>query len=388
MQMVMGGPAPGKAAASGSANAGGRTEGAGRRRRAVPAPRADVAPAEEPSFSRRPQRLGAGLSEIAILDGEGRIVVVNQAWRAAVAAYKVAARNAGVGAAYVDVACEFLPDLDRAALDRALQRLRAGAVDDFQHTFAIQSPDGPRWHHVQITPLSMGGSGRFLAIHDDQTELAATQEALKLTSEQLLTARDEERQRIAIELHDSTSQHLAAISLSLARLRRVSRYNRRNAAILDDIAKSLDEAVKETRVLSYLMKPRGLGQNGLSATTLQFLEGFARRTGLEVSLEADGAVDAVPAPLQHAALRIVQEALLNANRHAEARRVSVELGLDDGLLKVSIVGDGHGMRSDDGGPLLGVGIPGMQARARQFSGDLAISSDESGTRVVALIPLP
>ncbi|HEX5264495.1 MAG TPA: histidine kinase [Phenylobacterium sp.] len=386
MQLIMGGPTSGKATRV-SVNAGAANEDTGARRRRAPVPGADAAPAEERSFSPRSPRSGAGPSEIAILDAEGRIIGVNQAWRVAVAAHKLGARDAGVGAAYADLVCKVLPDLERAALERALQRLFSGKVDDLQHTFPIPSRDGPRWRHVQIAPLSMGGVRRFVAIHDDQTALAATQEALKVTSGQLLMARDEERQRIAIELHDSTSQHLAAASLSLAHLRRVSR-SRRNAVLLDEIAKSLDEVVKETRVLAYLMRPRGLGRNGLSATTLQFLEGFARRTGLEVALEADGAVDSVPAPLQHAALRIVQEALLNANRHAEARRVSVELSVDDGLLKVCVLDDGHGMRSDGDGPCLGVGIPGMQARAQQFSGELAVSSDESGTRVIALLPLP
>lgn len=333
-------------------------------------------------------RVGAGPTEICILDGDGRILVVNQAWRKAVEAFGLPLRDAGVGSDYVDVACVFLPDLDRAGLEDSLHGLLSGAVDDVSHTYAIQTPAGARWRHVQIAPLSVGDDGRFVAIHDDQTELAAAQEALKVTSEQLLTARDEERQRIALELHDSTSQHLAAISLNLARLRRTARRDGMDTAILDEISRSVSEAVKETRVLSYLMKPRGLGRNGLAAAVLDFLEGFARRTGLEVALEAEGGVDSVPAPLQHAALRIVQEALLNANRHAHARRVTVELGVDQGLLKVSITDDGRGMPSDQAAANLGVGIPGMQARAQQFAGDLAISSDETGTRVVALLPLP
>ncbi len=355
-------------------------------RRRGSASRAEVMSFQPPiPAERRP--LGPGPSDIAVLDADGRIVQVNQAWRESVTAAGFSIRDGGVGAWYADVACAFLPDLQRAVLERGLERLLSGVIGDFQQTCEVQTPDGMRQRHVQITPLSAGGFGRFLAIHDDQTELATAQEALKVTSEQLLTARDEERQRIAIELHDSTSQHLAAISLSLARLRRASRGGG-HAAILDDIAKSLEEAVKETQVLSYLMKPRGLEQNGLSATVLQFLEGFARRTGLEVALEVDGVVDGVSAPLQHAALRIVQEALMNANRHAQARRISVELGVDDGLLKISVADDGHGMPSGQGAPALGVGIPSMQARAQQFSGNLAIQSDESGTRVVALLPLP
>lgn len=333
-----------------------------------------------------PPRIGGGSSEIVMLDGHGRIVVVNQAWRETVDAYGLGLRDAGIGTHYVDVACRFLPDLDRAGLEHSLRRLLSGDAEEVRHTYAIATDRGPRWRHVQITPLSVGTPGRLVAIHDDFTDLAVAQEALQVTSEQLLTARDEERERIAIELHNSTSQHLAAISLGLAKLRRASPDAPRTA-IIDEITKSLKEAVKETRVLAYLIKPRGIAGNGLSATVRQFLEGFAQRTGLEVALQADAAVDGIPLPLQHAALRIIQEALLNANRHAQAQRVSVELALDHGRLTVSVADNGCGMPSDQGERRLGVGIPGMHARAQQFSGHLAISSDEAGTRVVASLPL-
>jgi two-component system NarL family sensor kinase len=215
----------------------------------------------------------------------------------------------------------------------------------------------------------------------------AAKAALRASAAELLAARDDERQRIAIELHDSTGQHLAAMSLGLAQLRRACPHDDARNAIIDEISASLKEAAKETRVLSYLMKPRGLGHNGLTASVLEFLEGFARRTGLEVTLEADDPLGELPAPLQHAAMRIVQEAMLNANRHARARRIAVELRVKDGLLIVAVADDGCGMRSDRGEACLGVGIPGMQARAQQFSGEVSISSDESGTRVVALLPL-
>lgn len=349
---------------------------------------ASASPTEERSFSEPPPK-ACDTPEIAILDGDGRIVAVNPAWRNAFAASGgLAPRDAGVGALYVDVAGRSLADADRLTLEFGLQHLLLGGIDNVQQTCAVQMPGGRRLRHMQVTPLSVGTDVRFVAIHGDQTQPARTQEALQATSGELLQARDDERERIAIELHDSTSQHLAAISLGLMQLRRASPPDGPSDAIIDEIRKSLNEAVKETRVLSYLMKPRGLGQDGLSATVQQFLEGFARRTGLEVALKVDGAVDGVPPPLQHAALRIVQEALLNANRHAQARSVSVALSVENGLFTVSVTDDGRGFRwTDQGEANLGVGIPGMQARAQQFSGDLAISSDETGTRVVALLPI-
>lgn len=331
----------------------------------------------------RPSRIDGRSSEIAILDGRGMIVAVNAAWRQAAAAR--GAEGDGVGEPYVHAAARIFPELDTQALARGLGRLLAGSLQDVRQTSALTTAAGPSLRHLQVTPLATGGPGRFVAIHDDQTELAVTRQALKATSEQLLCAQEDERRRIAMELHDSTCQHLAAISLGLARLRRVSPGV--DGAVLDEISGFLDEASRETRALAYLMNPRGVEPHGLSTTVLKFLDGFARRTGLEVSLDAGGAVDGVSPPLQHAALRIVQEALLNANRHARASRVAVELKVDGDRLKVAITDDGCGMEPDSGEPCLGVGIPGMRARAQQVLGDLMISSDGTGTRVVALLPL-
>jgi signal transduction histidine kinase len=346
----------------------------------------ETASFQERSLPTRPSHVAAGSPDIVLLDGDGRIVAVNEAWRITFAAQDVALRHAGIGALYVDAICGLLPDLDRPALEFSLRRLLSGDAEDLRRTYAQWTVRGLCWRQMRITPLSVGADGRFVAIHDDLTEVVRMQEALQATSEELLTARDEERQRIAIELHDSTSQNLVAAGFGLARLRRAVSLGDLTA-IIDTVETSLNEALKETRTLSYLIEPRDLGPDGLSASVRQFVEGFARRTGLDVALEADRVVDCIPPPLRHAALRIIQEALLNAHRHAQARCVSVELGVVNGRLTVSVADDGRGMGSGQGDPVLGVGIPGMQARVRQFSGHLTISSDESGTSIMATLPL-
>jgi PAS domain-containing protein len=176
-----------------------------RRPRAKPSSERPLA--EQPSAPRsaRPQ---AGLSEIATLDADGRIVGVNEAWKRA-AGQTGAGQDGDVGAFYVDAAARFLPDLERSALEQGIKRLLSGAVDDVRLACAGQTASGPGWRLLQIAPLP-GEAGRFLAIHADQTELATTREALKATSEQLVGAKDDERRRIAMELHDSTCQHLVA----------------------------------------------------------------------------------------------------------------------------------------------------------------------------------
>lgn len=324
-------------------------------------------------------RLGAGTSEIAILDAEGRIIGVDQGWRRS-----VALRDGWIGARYADVVGRLLDEADRDALGLGLQGLLLGGREEMSRTCLLRGPDGPRWRRIQVRPLSMG-AGRFVAIHGEVEQSGGVPEA---TSQQLFQARDEERQRIALELHDSTGQHLAAIGLGLMQLRRATTPDDFAGAIIDDIARLADQAVKETRALSYLIRPLGVGPEGLTAALRLFLDGFARRTGLDVVLNAAEAADRAPSGLQHAALRIVQEALMNTHRHAGARRVSVDLGIERGVLTVSVADDGQGiLAGDGGGPPPGVGLPGMRARAQAFGGDLKIVSDGSGARVVATLPL-
>jgi signal transduction histidine kinase len=346
--------------------------------------RAQGAP-ETRSRARAPVRApGVGApAEIVLLDAEGVIVAVNQAWRATLKARGVAAANGGVGQAYVALARRFLPDLDEEGLTRSLAALTGGHAKLAQHAYAVETAKGPRWRQLQITPIEVGAEVCYVAIHEDLSELVRTQEALRRAAAELLTAQEDERQRIALELHDSTAQHLAALGLGVARLRRLTK-GRQGQAVLDEMAESLREAVKETRVLSYLMKPTGLVREGLVVTARQFVAGFTARTGLDARFQAMGPVDAAPAIVQHAAFRILQEALSNVYRHAGARRVEVILAGDGRELSVRVADDGRGM--DRHGRDIGVGIAGMRARAEQFAGRLEIASDEQGTRVEARLP--
>ncbi len=206
----------------------------------------------------------------------------------------------------------------------------------------------------------------------------------------LLTAQEEERARITMELHDSTCQHLAALNLSLGRLRPLVSGDKANE-VLVDMATSVGEVVKEIRVLSYLIKPAGLERNGLAQTVRGFVNGFGVRTGLTASFLTRGPVDAAPSPVRHAAYRIVQEALSNVYRHADARHADVELVSEDGLLTVRVGDDGKGvaalLNGEPGDLESGVGIAGMRARAAQLDGWVEISCPGHGTVVVAALPV-
>lgn len=344
-----------------------------------------AAPAPTPE----PRVVEGAWSETVLLDDAGVILAVNQAWRASLDQFGKGGPEHGVGEAYVDVAARMAPDMNREVLERSLEAVRTGALDSVQHAYVIDTLRGPRWRQVRITPLRLAEGIRYVVMHEDLTELVRAREALSRASERLLTAQDDERQRIALELHDSTAQHLAVLGMGLARLRREGNEAARTA-VLNDMGRALEEAVRETRVLSYLLKPTGLVQEGLVETARRFATGFGLRTGLKVRFRADCEVELAP-PVEHAAFRIVQEALSNVYRHAHARVAEVALEVRDGLLGVSIRDDGRGMKATLGGDgeaqLLGVGIVGMRARVEQLGGHLEILSNPQGTRVLAFLPV-
>jgi signal transduction histidine kinase len=342
------------------------------------------ASAEAGSFS-----LIDGPTEIALLDQRGVILSANSAWRASVAALGAKVADAGVGMRYVDVCMATLPDLDQASLERELGKLFGGEMPQMEGTYRIETVHGRELRHLQITPLRLGSVTYFVATHEDLTERARVLAALHETADQLLHAQEQERQRIAIELHDSMSQHLAGLLLGLTGLRRRAGADPVARALIDDLSKLTKQAAQEARVLSYLMNASLQGREGLKAPVQRFVEGFGARTGLKATVRTEGAVDALNGAVRHAVFRVVQEALTNVYRHAHATRVAVSLVSRAGRLTLRIADNGRGLppESDGEAAPLGVGIPGMRSRIEQLGGTLTVASDGSGAVVTASLPV-
>jgi signal transduction histidine kinase len=209
-------------------------------------------------------------------------------------------------------------------------------------------------------------------------------------SSQLLALQEEERQRIARELHDSTAQHLVAASLGLSGLETEVRQSPAGRKTLAEVEGLLTEALRELRIFTYLLHPPNLATDGLQATLRGFAEGFAGRTGLVARIRIPEEVDDLPPDLQRAILRVVQEALTNVHRHAGASHVSVDARIVSGRLVVRIRDNGHGITGAarlEGPIRLGVGVAGMRARLEQFDGELRIRTSRGGTSILAMVPV-
>jgi signal transduction histidine kinase len=331
---------------------------------------------------------------MVLLDRRAAIVSGDAAWRASWSRLQPDGTPDAIGMAYTE-ACRFaIPGLDRALLGRQLDALVAGRIQSHRQGFMAASPDGLRPRQLHIRRMRIAGAVHLVVVHEDLSDAALAEEALSRTTQQLLSAQEDERHRIAVELHDSTSQHLTAIGLCVTRLQRLMGAGQGARDVLRDMSTSLQEAVKEIRVLSYLLKPTELEHDGLEATVRRFVRGFGLRTGLDTSFVIDGAMGSLDAVTQHAAFRVVQEALANVYRHASATYAGVELTISEGVFTVRISDNGQGIEDLYSGDIervqTGVGIAGMRSRAAQLGGMLDIASNGrgQGTVVTAILPAP
>jgi signal transduction histidine kinase len=225
----------------------------------------------------------------------------------------------------------------------------------------------------------------------DITERKKLEDDLMRLTGRLVHVQDEERRRIARELHDETAQNLFGISMNLAKLRQHSEgLDRQQIQIVEDSKTLTDLSMRGVRTLSYLLHPPLLDQAGLVAAVQWYVEGFVKRSDIPVELFVDD-IGRLDSELETALFRIVQEGLTNIHRHSGGSNASIRLQSNDGHVVLVIRDDGHGIaststRSPDGIDTLGVGIPGMRQRLLQLGGTLDVVSSDEGTIVTAMVP--
>lgn len=328
--------------------------------------------------------LDALSAQVAILDGRGHIIAVNQAWRRFAEEIGHSDPAYRIGAGYLDVGAT--GDRNFTEMEAVIDGRRSG----FQALYRWPSTEPRRWFTVRASRFKAGGESHVIVSHEDVTEVMTERATVNQLSDRLLTLQEDEHQRIAAELHDSTAQHLVAAGLNLMKVERL--LPQRDAQrLLGEIDHLLEEALKELRLFTYLLHPAILDENGFCDTVRAFADGFADRTGLQVTCRIDQRAEDLPVDLRRALLRIIQEALSNAYRHAATSRVAVDLRQTSDRTVLCIADGGRGMKarrvgSDSAKASLGVGIPGMRIRLHQFGGSLRIRSGSRGTVIRACVP--
>src|SRR5579862_1148860 len=311
----------------------------------------------------------------------------------------------------------FYPEEDLRSGKPQMELEVATAVGRFEDEGWRLRKDGSRfWANVIITALrdSSGNLRGFSKITRDTTEKMLALEALRNTNQELreevarrtqaesklqeserslrklsghlLRMQDEERRRLGRELHDSVGQYLAALKMGLEAM-----HDNSNSQV-QECVQMVDQCMKEVRTISYLLYPPMLEEVGLRSAIPWYIEGFSKRSGIQVACDIDPKVGRFSRDAELAIFRILQESLTNVHRHSESATAQVFLGLDDGTVYLEVSDQGKGISpaalepGSDSSNTLGVGLRGMLERVHQLGGSMELSSNERGTTVRATLP--
>jgi PAS domain S-box-containing protein len=258
----------------------------------------------------------------------------------------------------------------------------------------------PRTIRLTLSPVREQGVHTICVVATELTELIETNEALRVSelslrqlSARLLKLQDEERRRIARDLHDTTGQKIAVLSMTLDRLAKL--VDTRKVDVKDALTESRDVVGKigeEIRTLSYLLHPPLLDECGLASAVLWYAEGFKKRSGIYLNVSIDDELVRLTTDAETALFRVLQESLTNVHRYSGSPSAEIRIFQSPSKVHLEIVDHGKGVKVGTerstfaGAPTLGVGIPGMRERIRQLGGQLEVEFSNEGTRVYATLP--
>jgi signal transduction histidine kinase len=281
--------------------------------------------------------------------------------------------------------------------------------ESYESEYRLRSKDGVyRWFRARAVPIRDADGtilkwyGACSDIHDSKVlEQSIRDNAIELekmvdrrTAElrrlsiHLMSAQDQERRRIARDLHDGLGQELAVAKMVLDKMILQKSSHPQEECV--QASSIIDRAIQQVRTMSHLLHPPLLDEVGLLSALSWYADGLTKRSGIETYLDVQPPdFPRLATEVETALFRIVQEALTNVFRHSEARKVWITLRQRDGLIVVSVLDDGKGIdeRIADLRPeKVGIGIGGMKQRAIEFGGELRLTNAAPGTLLELMIP--
>ena len=310
------------------------------------------------------------------------------------------------------------PEILPAVLKRWKISLETG--NPFEMEFPLRGADGAfRWFLARIQPLrdETGKVTRWYGtatnideqrqllkslsearddlekrVMERTAELHTATDSLRDLSARLLRMRDDEQRRLARELHDSVGQLLAAIGMNITVIAaEAEKLTPEATKCVAENAELVNEVSREIRTISHLLHPPLLDEAGLASALKWYIEGFAKRSGIEVRLEIPPDLGRLARDTEIAMFRVVQECLTNIHRHSGSETATIRVQAGD-KLTVEIQDRGKGMpeeklRSFARAGRIGIGFSGMRERLRQLGGTLELESNGRGTLVRAILPI-
>jgi signal transduction histidine kinase len=216
--------------------------------------------------------------------------------------------------------------------------------------------------------------------------------ALRRLTVSLLQSQDEERRRFGRNLHDSIGQYLTIIKMDLDAMNGLGRDDLTQPELVSQCLTAVNECLKETRTMSYLLHPPLLDEAGFESAARWYVDGFAQRGGIQAKLKFPEKMNRLPRPVELALFRILQESLTNVHRHSGSPTVEVEIEVDAGVVSLAVRDGGRGIpervldQFRESG-IAGIGLAGMRERVTDLGGELRVQSNAKGTLLQATIPL-
>ena len=330
---------------------------------------------------------------VATLTSQGRINYANSRFAELLGAN----RSERVVGRYLKL---FLSAASWLELETALAR---GSKLPTEGQLRVTSPDGlsSRTIHLSLAPIRHAGNTKIRIVASEVTELVKKDKALQDSeaslhslSARILQLQDQERRRIARDLHDITGQELSVIVMSLSQLADKLDAPGLDArqAIVDAIG-LVRKVEDEIRTLSYVFHPPLLDEFGLGSALHWYVEGFTKRSGIQVEIKSPRDLPRLSVEKETALFRVVQESLTNVLRHSGSRWARIHVSFDKHEVTLSVEDEGRGIDTKknaerDAVPTdSGVGIAGMRERLQQLGGSLIIRPRSRGTQVVATLPI-
>jgi len=206
-------------------------------------------------------------------------------------------------------------------------------------------------------------------------------------TQRVIDTQEEERSRLARELHDGISQSLLGVRHTMDLASRKVKTNAEEAgASIDRGVEALNGAIKEIRRLSHDLRPRVLDDLGLTAALEALCHHFGERTAIETEIDASGFVDTLKPEASTALYRVAQEAFNNVERHSGATRLAIRLWSDGGRARMTVSDNGSGFGKEGTTDRSGLGLRNMQERMAHFRGLLLIETGAAGTTLTAMMP--
>jgi PAS domain S-box-containing protein len=233
---------------------------------------------------------------------------------------------------------------------------------------------------------------RTRELEQRNAEVVQQSEQLRELSNRLVQTQDDERRRIARELHDSAGQLLTALGLNLSSITELARQNLPLDKTIEDSHALIQQLSKEIRTMSYLLHPPLLDENGLSEAIRWYVQGLMERSDLQIELGISQNFGRLPGEMELSVFRIVQECLTNIHRHSDSKTATIRLSRRAESVSLEIQDEGKGISPEKLAGIRaqrsGVGITGMRERIRHFGGALDIQSGATGTKILVELPVP